>query len=70
VLARRKYVGNCVSEGLKEHPEADPYDLAEVYRRERAKFHCSYVCEALSAIADAATAIVPGIRESSLRPLT
>jgi hypothetical protein len=27
VLARRKYVGNCVLEGLKEHPEADPYDL-------------------------------------------
>ena len=27
VLARRKYVANCVMDGLKEHPEADPYDL-------------------------------------------
>jgi len=27
VLARRKYVANCVMDGLKEHPDADPYDL-------------------------------------------
>jgi hypothetical protein len=27
VLQRRKYVANCVMDGLREHPEADPYDL-------------------------------------------
>ncbi len=27
LLQRRKYVANCVMDGLKEHPEADPYDL-------------------------------------------
>jgi hypothetical protein len=26
-LQRRKYVANCVVDALKEHPEADPYDL-------------------------------------------
>jgi hypothetical protein len=26
-LQRRKYVANCVMDGLREHPEADPYDL-------------------------------------------
>ena len=26
-LQRRKYVANCIVDGLKEHPEADPYDL-------------------------------------------
>ncbi len=27
LLQRRKYVANCVMDGLKEHPDADPYDL-------------------------------------------
>jgi hypothetical protein len=27
LLQRPKYVANCVTEALKEHPEADPYDL-------------------------------------------
>jgi hypothetical protein len=27
VLQRRKFVASCVMDGLKEHPEADPYDL-------------------------------------------
>ncbi len=27
LLQRRKYVANCVMDGLKEHAEADPFDL-------------------------------------------
>ena len=27
VLQRRKYVANCVMDGLTGHPEADPFDL-------------------------------------------
>jgi len=27
LLERRKYIANCVVEGLKEHPEMGPYDF-------------------------------------------
>lgn len=27
LLERRKYVANCVMDGLKEHADLDPYDL-------------------------------------------
>jgi len=27
LFAKRKYIANCVMDGLKGHPEMDPYDL-------------------------------------------
>ncbi len=27
LLQRRKYIADCVMDGLKEHPQADPFDL-------------------------------------------